>query len=194
MRRRLFDLLALLSLILFLAASAAWVLSALRIDHFDGDRLTAAGDVSDEWWIDSADGELFLGILRMDTPHPFRPTHAWQHRVERRGSGTATTGLINIEYKATHEWCDLSRRRFRDGSPGGSGMIVPAHAVDVTIRWYALTLAAAVLPIGWLVGRWQRWRRRREGCCPVCGYDLRATPERCPECGAVPTPAAQRSA
>jgi hypothetical protein len=59
--------------------------------------------------------------------------------------------------------------------------------VWVIVPFWALTLAAGLLPTLWL--RRRILYRSRTGHCTVCSYDLRATPDRCPECGAVPTQA-----
>jgi hypothetical protein len=54
-------------------------------------------------------------------------------------------------------------------------------------HWFLVVITGAS-PILWLSAARNRRRRLRElaGLCRMCGYDLRATPERCPECGEVP--------
>lgn len=62
---------------------------------------------------------------------------------------------------------------------------------EVRVPHWSLVALAALLPLGRLVGGLgKRLRRRlayRAGHCRRCGYDLRATPQRCPECGEAPT-------
>src|SRR5207248_886797 len=66
--------------------------------------------------------------------------------------------------------------------------------------WVFLSVLAVllILPAAWVasgmvsraITKYQRlcWDRAdRLGRCRGCGYDLRATPERCPECGTIPT-------
>ena len=60
---------------------------------------------------------------------------------------------------------------------------------DVAAPFWGIALLLAAPSIVWLIRNPGRRRRRRKAMnlCAGCGYDLRATPERCPECGLVVT-------
>jgi hypothetical protein len=64
----------------------------------------------------------------------------------------------------------------------------PRMSWVVIVPFWSVVPALAAM-IGLLLWRDRSWRRRdrreREGLCVNCGYDLRATPERCPECGTI---------
>ena len=60
--------------------------------------------------------------------------------------------------------------------------------VDLTLTGALFYLSYPALQ-DFLRGR-QSARWARNGLCPACGYDVRSTPDRCPECGHSLTPAA----
>jgi hypothetical protein len=68
------------------------------------------------------------------------------------------------------------------------------HIGPVKSRWVLLvepfwwiTFVTSGLPALWTIQNIRRHRKRSNGFCTKCGYDLRATPARCPECGTVPS-------
>jgi hypothetical protein len=76
---------------------------------------------------------------------------------------------------------------------GGGSYIVPLSALSRSQYWYRVNIytplwAWVAFALGVLSVRAAMQRRRRpvQGICLKCGYDLRATPDRCPECGTVP--------
>ncbi|HEV7302501.1 MAG TPA: hypothetical protein VGN72_24395 [Tepidisphaeraceae bacterium] len=78
-------------------------------------------------------------------------------------------------------------RRFPDfyvrpNTLGFSAYRLSKGGVLITIPYWMLMLLSTVAPLI----RWRRSRLHANGLCRACGYDLRATPDRCPECGAVP--------
>ena len=55
----------------------------------------------------------------------------------------------------------------------------------VAVPYWFLIILFFLLPA---LRLWHR-TRRQPGLCRTCGYDLRATPDRCPECGTAVSPA-----
>ena len=54
-------------------------------------------------------------------------------------------------------------------------------SITVTL-WFPLVLLGAYPTIAFIRGPLRRYRRRRRGLCLTCGYDLRGSAGRCPEC------------
>ena len=57
----------------------------------------------------------------------------------------------------------------------------------IVLPYWLIVFGSALAPAWSLIGYKRRRAARRlaAGCCIHCGYDLRGSPDRCPECGAI---------
>jgi hypothetical protein len=140
-------------------------------------------------WLGRPVGVTWIGHEMPEDPYGLSMLRMRFVSVNQRGvihlgrfAGTAPPGFVRSVPRgwstiaaydtAGNEW-GLKRE------PNGTTLMLPA---------WPLALVLAVLPLWWVRVFWwyrRRERRSRKRQCVACGYDLRESPERCPECGRV---------
>lgn len=188
MNRLLLNIAALLSTLLGIFIIAVWIRSHYPTTRYEWTRrdLLAPRELRQrEYQLHLAKNALFLqgsdwtitdrsqilGLAR-------RPTGVWTFLREPIGGvvqfSPLPKSILGLGYQST----------------GGTGQTIPGFFFRLPY-WMAL-LPCCLLPAIWFRNNLHSRTQRKwaaTGCCPRCGYDLRASPARCPECGqANPTP------
>jgi hypothetical protein len=161
-------------LLLFVAVGVLWV----RSIGYDGS--LGFERHSNSYWATSQLGYARLSYTRSyHGPDP-RVAQGWCTWSSARSyPGHRIPGVLGFSVTAGHY------------VPVGSAPMAPPwkYGVRVTIPYWFLALLVVFWPVRKALIRRKRRRSSRRGLCPTCGYDLRATPERCPECGTIPADA-----
>ena len=203
--RRLFNIMSALSLLLCVAMVALWVRSTTTSDIISftigGNRMLAFRTVPGWLSIESFTPWQTAESLRWDV----RESDKVNLFLEGSRAGAATNWgcpgiMMHVKLTGVRIPVDAKGKPFRFFYYGMKGPNVSStinlspytlnYAQWVLSFWVLLALFL-VLPFVWAflpVRTWwlrrrrlRRWRLR--GLCPVCGYDIRATKDRCPECG-----------
>jgi len=158
-----------ISLLLCIAIIALWVRSYRRIDVLDFYKLSPRYDYR---------FTSNVGIIEFDRSNFAEDDNGFSSYPISLGPDTAE--------KFIHDSTEVLWS-FKIGPfVGGRTLNGSAHAEDILLDLpdWAFVILLMIPP-----ALWQFHRRKRTpapGHCTLCGYDLRATPTRCPECGTTP--------
>lgn len=181
MQRRVFNVLTALALLLCLATAAMWVRSYLNFDTVRYSRSVDEQGAQTFFDVGSRWGEVSLYRTR-SRPVPTTTStglQAWTvpARVILKHPGAVramSNGPLGFGYGHVPETQLTS-----------AGRTYRSTWTTLFVPYWALTVLFLLLPLTCCARWWREHRREQVGRCRVCGYDLRASPERCPECGAV---------
>ena len=174
--------LVLVSLIMLVALCFLWVRSYRIYDYWQRNRDIMV-HVSSNW------GDLTV----VRAKPPITDPNDWDDRFKysspgpprpRRSPQAPGTRSLHLVAFDVHR---LSTRPPRNPGQPRQGV----DGVAVLVRYWFLCALSAVAPGFWLLNRFRGRARKRRGACPKCGYDLRASPDRCPECGTTTTPTSE---
>jgi hypothetical protein len=179
--RRLSTLCSAVSLLACVAVCVLWVRGYFRLDDVQlcFAWQPAADQYNTRWLaVQSFRGTMRFGVVRND----FRlddPSWAKEFRTQQPPGFTLHVNSqpsLDIFYQlgtpgflAEHQFVASGNRQ--------------DEYWNLQVRPWVVCIALAVLPALWLVRRHRARRARQAALCARCGYDLRASPERCPECG-----------
>jgi len=185
--RWLFTGIAAASAALCLFCAALWVRGRFVSDVWASHLHTAPAATIDSHSVEAAGGWVYSVKSTMllppgTVPHSQPPLDStWIYAAGPPGQGPGlppgATGVLFVAYRTRGGPSVGDPRAFHVGN----------YAV-VGVRLAGLIVLASLVPAVWAFLFIRRRRARKVGCCRTCGYDLRASPERCPECGS-PAPA-----
>jgi hypothetical protein len=169
MKFRLLNVMAAISLVLCVATISAWVLSTQRAD--------VIGAEADHSFIAAqSQGSILFGtgcLLDDNT--------SLHHRIEAR--------LPIWNFAWGYVYGDMGDFIWLHG---GFGFAREYYETINAQNWclvfphWSMVILTAILPSILVYRLWRGKHKLIRGFCFACGYDLRATPDRCPECGSVP--------
>ena len=179
MTRRLFNYVACASLLLCVAAIPLWARSYWffdRLGHETHDTRSYRffGCGSNFGSLSFVRESILLPTPRLIDPFTSaRILHWWSGPAFGRSGKSLLNRLGFATTVYNKRGVDGTRRREEELS-------APYWLIVGVLLWPAIV---ALIQIR------RRLLHRAIGCCTVCGYDLRATPDRCPECGTIAEPA-----
>jgi hypothetical protein len=180
-------LIATLSLLLCAASTFIWIRS-----HWIEDYVYKGQPGRSFAVLFSSHGSLWIG-----TENGWPASGTWTTTSEPVGSPTAYSpafGVKHLDSDRNLPGLEIIHASGWLSSPQNRAMVTsipPARILCLNIAWAWLALPAGILPLivasRMTLHRRRISRRRGANLCVACGYDLRATPDRCPECGTATT-------